>query len=113
MNRRILTVLVILTALCSGCISSNKIDKRPLLDSLARDSTQLVFWRVSTFSCGQAFAGSISAAPTNATVFTGKLLVMHVRNCSETVFEVPFFVGESQFPYLGLYAHNCGDSVEA
>lgn len=49
--------------------------------------------------CGQAFAGRIIAdepPPTGDDPFTGKALVMHVRECGETEVRIPFHVGEDR-----------------
>ncbi|HVT43666.1 MAG TPA: hypothetical protein VMT00_04680 [Thermoanaerobaculia bacterium] len=47
--------------------------------------------------CNQAFAGRITAnepPPTADDPFTGKTLVMHVRECSENEIKIPFHVGD-------------------
>jgi hypothetical protein len=49
--------------------------------------------------CGQAFAGRIIAdqpPPTGEDPFTGQPLVMHVRDCSPEVVNVPFHVGDDR-----------------
>lgn len=49
--------------------------------------------------CGNAYAGRIvtdTPAPTAADPFTGKPLVMHVRECSADAIRIPFFVGDDR-----------------
>lgn len=49
--------------------------------------------------CGKAFAGRIVAdqpAPTGVDPFTGKTLVMHVRECSGDTIRIPFHVGDDR-----------------
>lgn len=46
--------------------------------------------------CGQAYAGEIVAGGKEGDGFTGKPLVMHVRECDSTQVKVPFHVGEDR-----------------
>jgi hypothetical protein len=49
--------------------------------------------------CGKAFTGRIVAdqpAPTGVDPFTGKTLVMHVRECSGDTIRIPFHVGDDR-----------------
>lgn len=47
--------------------------------------------------CGKAFEGRIVSPPVEADAsFTGKRLVMHVRDCSAGTVRVPFHVGEDR-----------------
>jgi hypothetical protein len=46
--------------------------------------------------CGQAFEGEVLVAPEGDTTFTGKQLVMHVRECTDEVLYIPFHVGENR-----------------
>lgn len=59
----------------------------------ARDSTQTVFWQELQKLCGKAYQGTIAAGPANDTVFAGKQLTMHVRQCGPDLVKIPFFVG--------------------
>jgi hypothetical protein len=54
------------------------------------------FWASLTGLCGQAFAGAVEEAPVGDTSFANKALVMHVRECSDSVIRVPFHVGEDR-----------------
>lgn len=46
--------------------------------------------------CGQAFAGEIVAGGKEGDGFTGKPLVMHVRECGDSQVKVPFHVGDDR-----------------
>ena len=47
--------------------------------------------------CGQSFEGRIASPPVAADAsFTGKRLVMHVRDCSPEVIRIPFHVGDDR-----------------
>ena len=49
--------------------------------------------------CGKAYAGRIvvdQPAPTGADPFSGKALVMHVRECSGGTIRIPFHVGDDR-----------------
>ncbi|GGP71077.1 hypothetical protein GCM10009347_40170 [Shewanella algicola] len=54
---------------------------------------QQFFESIATL-CGQAFAGKITAGGSEGDGFSGKALIMHVRECSDTELKVPFHVGE-------------------
>ncbi|MCL1090423.1 hypothetical protein L2744_12635 [Shewanella profunda] len=44
--------------------------------------------------CGQAFAGKVVSGDSADSAFSGKSLVMHVRECSDTELKIPFHVGD-------------------
>lgn len=44
--------------------------------------------------CGQAFAGKVVSGDSADSAFSGKSLVMHVRECSATELKIPFHVGD-------------------
>lgn len=54
-------------------------------------------WRIAAH-CGKAFAGRIVAnePATDNDPFTGKTLVMHVRECGESEIKLPFQVGDDR-----------------
>ena len=61
------------------------------------ESAQNAFFDRLTALCGQSFAGTITAeqpAATTADPFSGKALVMHVRECSAQEIRIPFHVGD-------------------
>lgn len=57
---------------------------------------QAQFWSALSSLCGRAFAGTVREAPAGDTTFAGRALVMHVRECRDTVIRVPFHVGEDR-----------------
>jgi hypothetical protein len=84
--RAVLTVSLALAA--AACAS-------PAIRSDATPQ-QAFFDNVSSL-CGKAYAGRIVAdhpAPTGADPFTGKALVMHVRECEDDTIRIPFHVGD-------------------
>ncbi len=60
---------------------------------------QDAFFERVTALCGKAFAGRIeidTPAPTGTDPFSGKPLVMHVRECSQHELRIPFHVGDDR-----------------
>jgi hypothetical protein len=57
---------------------------------------QQQFWASLEALCGQAYEGRVIEAPAGDTVFAGKRLVMHVRECAGDVIRIPFHVGEDR-----------------
>jgi hypothetical protein len=57
---------------------------------------QDAFWARLQALCGQAFAGQLMQAPPGDDSFSGRTLVMHVRECSETRIRIPFLVGDDR-----------------
>ncbi len=56
------------------------------------------FQRIAAL-CGKAYAGRVvidQPTPTGANPFAGKVLVMHVRECSESEIRIPFHVGDDR-----------------
>lgn len=54
------------------------------------------YWKQLTALCDRAFEGTVVEAPPNDTTFANKTLVMHVRECSDSVVKIPFHVGENR-----------------
>lgn len=54
------------------------------------------FWRNLTASCGVAAAGTLVEAPPGDTSFANRALVMHVRECGDSVIRIPFHVGDNR-----------------
>jgi hypothetical protein len=62
-------------------------------------SPQDTFFERITALCGQAYTGRIVAdepAPTGVDAFSGKALVMHVRECGDDTVRIPFHVGDDR-----------------
>lgn len=73
----------------SACASSSTANT-------ASSPQQAFFANVSAL-CGKAYTGRVVAdqpAPTGADPFTGKPLVMHVRECQGDIIRIPFHVGD-------------------
>jgi len=64
------------------------------LPSVATTSEQHAFFDRLTAHCGQAFAGSVTAGNAADSTFSTKKLIMHVRECSDSVLKIPFHVGD-------------------
>lgn len=57
---------------------------------------QIVFWESLTTLCDQAYEGRIVESVPPDTTWTGKTLVMHVRECLLGEIRIPFHVGEDR-----------------
>jgi hypothetical protein len=57
---------------------------------------QQTFWNNLRSLCGQAFEGRLVDAQEMDADFAGATLVMHVRECADTVTYVPFHVGDDR-----------------
>jgi hypothetical protein len=57
------------------------------------EAASAVFWNELRKLCGNAFAGTVAAAPADDTTFKDKALVMHVRQCQKDRIRIPFVVG--------------------
>ncbi len=57
---------------------------------------QQEFWRRVEELCGQAFPGRVIEAPPTDTVFPGRELIMHVRECEPDEIRIPLHVGEDR-----------------
>lgn len=56
--------------------------------------TQNTFFAQIAAHCGQAFAGKVVSGDSADSAFSGKSLIMHVRECSDTELKIPFHVGD-------------------
>ena len=54
------------------------------------------FWTALQDLCGQAFEGTVAESVPPDTLFAGRTLVMHVRECSADRMRIPFHVGEDR-----------------
>ena len=91
MNRPLSFLAATLVLAASACTSTSGAQQAP--------ASQQVFFDNLASLCGQAFAGRIVAdqpAPTGPDPFTGKPLVMHVRECSGDAIRIPFHVGDDR-----------------
>lgn len=60
----------------------------------ASDETQNQYFDAIAAHCGKAYEGVVTAGNSADDGFTGKKLVMHVRECSDTQLKIPFHVGD-------------------
>jgi len=63
------------------------------LPALATTPEQDAFFDSIAAHCGKAFEGSVTAGNSADSAFSGKKLIMHVRECSDSELKVPFHVG--------------------
>lgn len=62
--------------------------------ALAANAPQMAFFDTLASHCGKAFEGVVTAGNSADSAFSGKTLVMHVRECSDSELKVPFHVGD-------------------
>jgi hypothetical protein len=90
------TCLLAASLLVSACAPRE--EPRPEAVTTATETAPAdVFLARIAQHCGQAFEGRIIAnepPPTAEDPFTGKRLVMHVRECSDNEIKIPFHVGD-------------------
>lgn len=68
-----------------------------LMPAMARaQAPQDGFWESLKALCGRAFEGTMVEGSPADTVFVGRRLVMHVRECGEREIKIPFHVGENR-----------------
>jgi hypothetical protein len=63
-------------------------------DAVREESPRDVFWANLQSICGRAYGGELVDVTPGDTVFTGRTLVMHVRQCSDDEVGIPFHVGD-------------------
>lgn len=81
-------------AMAVGCAS-----QAGQITQTAESSAQDAFFERIRALCGRSFAGEIVAdtpPPSANDPFTGKALVMHVRECTREEIRIPFHVGEDR-----------------
>lgn len=66
------------------------------------------FWDRLGALCGRAYAGRPVEAPPGDTTFTGRALVMHVRECGAREIRIPFHVGDDRSRTWVLTRTNAG-----
>ena len=78
--------LATLAAMLSACASTTPSDAATPADAFFAELTSL---------CGKAYAGrvKVDTPPSASNPFAGKVLTMHVRECSDAVIRIPFHVG--------------------
>jgi hypothetical protein len=79
--------LTMLLVACSG--------EDPEPPAAGSENAQDAFWASLQTLCGQAFTGTLVEMSPPDTSFAGKVLVMHVRECQDSVVRVAFLVGDT------------------
>lgn len=64
------------------------------LPAAAITAEQSAFFDSIAAHCGKAYEGTVIGATSADSSFSGKKLVMHVRECSDSELKVPFHVGD-------------------
>jgi hypothetical protein len=85
---RIRAMLILCCAVLPACRASAP--ARPAAEG------QDAFWASLQSLCGRAFQGTLTQGSAADSSFTGKALVMHVRQCSPAEVRIPFHVGEDR-----------------
>lgn len=80
---------LVLASLSSIALPSIAAQTEPL-----STETQNTFFAQIAGHCGQAFAGKVVSGNAVDSDFSGKSLIMHVRECSDTELKIPFHVGD-------------------
>lgn len=84
---RAAAALVLLTLLLAGASCA------PRLARVRLAEPQESFWSSLHDLCGRSYEGRVVVAPPTDTSFTGRRLVMHVRECGGDSIRIPFHVG--------------------
>jgi hypothetical protein len=66
----------------------------PAADSTVTAGPQDEFWAGLQDLCGRAYAGRMVEGSPGDTIFEGRDLIMHVRQCSDDEIRIPFHVGD-------------------
>jgi hypothetical protein len=69
---------------------------QPASTTQAVSPERLAFYDALLSLCAHAYEGIVLHAPPTDEAFTGRRLVMHVTECSETEIRIPFHVGEDR-----------------
>lgn len=86
MNRSIQSLLLVSLFSLAGFLSPAGAQVKP-------EAPSAVFWNELKKLCGNAYGGTVAAAPADDTTFKDKSLVMHVRSCEKDRIRIPFMVG--------------------
>jgi len=87
----VLTVVAGLTL--AACARGDRTDD---VATRATLTPQDSFFTALASMCGQAFEGRVAEDSQADSAFAASILVMHVRECSDSVLRVPFHVGENR-----------------
>lgn len=84
------TLRFVLISLLVFCFVQVSAREAPLVSIPTHDA----FFNALKAHCGKAYAGKIAVDNEPSAAFTDKLLIMHVRKCSDTQLQIPFHVGD-------------------
>lgn len=70
--------------------NTSNASEAPLVSIASHDS----FFSSIKAHCGKAYQGQVTVDNADGGSFSNKKLVMHVRRCSDSKLEIPFFVGD-------------------
>lgn len=79
--------VAVLSAICAANAQSQKPKPEP---------ANATFWTELKKLCGQAYAGTVAAAPADDTTFKGQSLQMYVLSCEPNRIRIPFVVGDDR-----------------
>ncbi len=88
-SRRRLIVLAAFAVACAGGADT------AVIETVAA-APQADYWARLQSLCGKAYEGRVIENVPPSAAFEGKTLVMHVRECADSVIRVPFHVGDDR-----------------
>ena len=91
-NHNVLTTMKFSGILLGAALVS--LQSLAALPSLHSHPHQQTFFDSLASLCGQAFAGRLVTDTAGSDSFSGKALIMHVRECTDTQLHIPFHVGD-------------------
>lgn len=92
--RVLFTLGIVAAAACGGTSDSGNAADAASGSAVAEP--QLAFLASLNAMCGQSFEGRVVENEPPSDAFVGKVLVMHVRECSDSAIRIPFHVGEDR-----------------
>ena len=93
-SRSVRVLLALLLLAAGACGGEPRSDTSAALTSPAH--AQDSFWTGLQQLCGLAFEGRVVESNAQDSIFLGRTLTMHVRECTEPVVRIPFHVGENR-----------------
>lgn len=95
MSHRHPLLLLIGAALLAAC-TAERADEGGAADAVVVTTSQDSFFTALASMCGQAFEGRVIDDSSADSAFAASTLVMHVRECSDSLLKIPFHVGENR-----------------
>jgi hypothetical protein len=91
--RRALLLATMAGVTLAACASGDSTADEPVTASLTPQDS---FFTALASLCGQSFEGRVAEDSQADSAFAASVLVMHVRECNDSVLRVPFHVGENR-----------------